>query len=100
MPSGSKVDIVVSKGPAPVDIPNVEGHSVASATSQLQSLGLKVQRRDLFSSKVPFGQVIHVVPKPKTTVHRGDSVTPGPASRCARAGARRICSSRRNALVS
>jgi serine/threonine-protein kinase len=75
IPSGTKIDLIVSKGPAPVQIPHVEGHSVASATSTLQALGLKVDRRELFSDKVPFGQVMHVVPKPDSTVHRGDSVT-------------------------
>jgi serine/threonine-protein kinase len=75
LPSGTKVDVILSKGPAPVQIPHVEGHSVSSATSQLQSLGLKVGRRELFSDKVPFGQVMHVVPKPGSTLHRGDSVT-------------------------
>jgi serine/threonine-protein kinase len=75
LPSGTKIDVIVSKGPAPVQIPNVEGHPASSATSQLQALGLKVDRRELFSDKVPFGQVMHVVPKPDSTVHRGDSVT-------------------------
>jgi serine/threonine-protein kinase len=73
--SGSSVDLIVSKGPAPVQIPNVVGRSSSSATSTLQSLGLKVREQQLFSDKVPLGQVMHVVPKPGATEHRGDSVT-------------------------
>jgi beta-lactam-binding protein with PASTA domain len=75
LPSGTNIDLIVSKGPAPVQIPDVEGHSVASAISTLQSLGLKVHRVDRFDDHVPFGQVMHIVPKPGSTEHRGDSVT-------------------------
>jgi eukaryotic-like serine/threonine-protein kinase len=76
IPSGTKINLIVSKGPAPVDIPHLEGHSVTSATSTLQGLGLKVQRVDRFDDHVPFGQVMHIVPKPGSSdVHRGDSVT-------------------------
>ena len=39
---GSSVTVTVSKGPQPVVIPNVVGHSVAAATSALQGLGLTV----------------------------------------------------------
>jgi eukaryotic-like serine/threonine-protein kinase len=73
--SGTKVDLVISKGPQPVDIPKVEGHSVTSAATLLHGLGLHVERVDQFDNRVPFGDVIHVVPKPGATVHRGDSVT-------------------------
>ncbi len=41
-PFGSKVTVVVSLGPKPVVIPNVSGSSVATATSTLDALGLKV----------------------------------------------------------
>jgi eukaryotic-like serine/threonine-protein kinase len=39
---GSKVTVTVSLGPQPVTVPNVTGHSVASATAALEALGLKV----------------------------------------------------------
>ncbi|MDP9296437.1 MAG: PASTA domain-containing protein, partial [Actinomycetota bacterium] len=73
--SGTKVDLLISKGPQPVDIPKVEGNSVTSATALLHGLGLQVQRVDQFDNQVPFGDVIHVVPKPGATARRGDSVT-------------------------
>ena len=41
-----------------------------------EELGLKVRRVDRFDDHVPFGQVMHIVPKPGSPgVHRGDSVT-------------------------
>jgi beta-lactam-binding protein with PASTA domain len=73
--SGTKVDLVISKGPQPVDIPKVEGHSAASATTLLRGLGLQVQRVERFDNQVPFADVLHIVPKQGATVHRGDSVT-------------------------
>jgi serine/threonine-protein kinase len=41
-PFGSSVTVTVSKGPQPVNVPNVVGQSVAAATSALQGLGLTV----------------------------------------------------------
>ncbi len=74
--SGSPVHLVVSKGPAPVRIPGgIEGHSVTSATSLLQSLGLEVQRVDQYSERYDFGIVMRAVPPPGTRTHRGESVT-------------------------
>ena len=45
--SGTTVTMIVSKGPPPVQVPNVVGQSLSSATATLQAAGLKVDARKL-----------------------------------------------------
>jgi serine/threonine-protein kinase len=47
VPRGTTVTLVVSKGPPPVQVPNVVGQSLSSATARLQAAGLKVDARKL-----------------------------------------------------
>ncbi|BDZ50424.1 hypothetical protein GCM10025867_26650 [Frondihabitans sucicola] len=44
--SGSTIDLVVSKGPTPITVPDVTGKTVANAEKTLQNLGLKVTYKD------------------------------------------------------
>jgi beta-lactam-binding protein with PASTA domain/tRNA A-37 threonylcarbamoyl transferase component Bud32 len=39
---GATLDLVVSKGPAPITLPDVRGQTIDAATAQLRGLGLKV----------------------------------------------------------
>lgn len=68
------IDLVLSRGPAPVDIPNHTGKSAASAEQALKDLGLKVTRKEAFSDTVPKGNVIKQSPK-SGSGHRGDTIT-------------------------
>ncbi|WP_288467120.1 Stk1 family PASTA domain-containing Ser/Thr kinase [uncultured Curtobacterium sp.] len=78
---GSAVDLVVSKGPAPIALPDVAGKTVRDATSTLEALGLEVKVPDCtnilcrisdWKSVLP---VTSTDPPAKSTVHRGDTIT-------------------------
>jgi serine/threonine-protein kinase len=71
---GTEVAVVVSKGPAPVTIPDLKGVERASAEKQLKDLGLKVDRTEKHSETVPSGQVISTKPAAGATAHRGDTI--------------------------
>jgi eukaryotic-like serine/threonine-protein kinase len=71
---GKAIDLVVSKGPAPVDITDWTGQPVDQATQALTDAGLKVKAVQQFSEKVDEGLVISQRPG-GGTVHRGDVIT-------------------------
>jgi serine/threonine-protein kinase len=58
VPPGTEVTITVSKGKAPITVPNVIGVDQATAQQTLQSLGLQVAIQQQQSDK-PAGQVIN-----------------------------------------
>jgi len=79
--TGSSVQLVVSKGPAPIVLPDVTDKPIARAASTLEALGLKVSYPDCtnvlctfydWESSLP---VSSTDPAPGTTVHRGDTIT-------------------------
>jgi len=72
---GTSVEIIVSKGPKPVPVPDVEGKRATNAKGQLTSAGLKVETRQRFSEKVKDGVVISVRPAAGTVVDSGSTVT-------------------------
>lgn len=78
---GTAIDLVVSKGPAPITLPDVHGKTINEATSTLETLGLHVKVPDCtnvlcgfydWKSSLP---VDSTDPAAGTTVHRGDTVT-------------------------
>ncbi len=71
---GSTVDLVISKGPKPVEIPKVVGEKIKVAEGQLNELGLLVKRSNVFSETVPRNTVVSIKPKAGTTVNSGTSV--------------------------
>ncbi len=72
---GQSVDLVVSKGPAPVKIPNLVGKTKESATETLTKAGLEVKYADAYSKTVPEGSVVSSNPKAGATVPKGGTVT-------------------------
>jgi hypothetical protein len=72
--SGSKVSLVLSRGPART-VPNVEGDQVSAATSAVESASLQVSRADEPSDTVPEGQVISQSPASGTDLEDGDTVS-------------------------
>jgi beta-lactam-binding protein with PASTA domain len=57
---GSKIEVIVSKGPNPVKVPNVIGKNVDEAKSLLNKVGItndRIQTTDVDSDK-PAGQVV------------------------------------------
>jgi eukaryotic-like serine/threonine-protein kinase len=72
---GTKVAVVVSKGPEPVTMPTLEGTNGDDAEATLKDLGLTVDRSDKTSESVAKGLVISTDPDAGATTYRGDTVT-------------------------
>ncbi|MCH9718647.1 MAG: Stk1 family PASTA domain-containing Ser/Thr kinase [Actinomycetia bacterium] len=68
------ITLLVSKGPAPVQVPSLGGMSEESARDQLSDLGLSPRITMQESETVPEGKVIQTVPASGAKVYRGDSV--------------------------
>jgi beta-lactam-binding protein with PASTA domain/predicted Ser/Thr protein kinase len=69
---GTAVAVAVSRGPQPIDVPDLTGAQGQDATDQLNALGLKVVEKDVYSD-IPVGQV--VTQKPRTgTLFKGGLV--------------------------
>lgn len=71
---GSRVHLVVSKGPQPFAMPDVKGKSCADAKSQLESMGLVVVVRSQ-SGGCGANRVLDQDPLPGATVRKGDEAT-------------------------
>lgn len=71
---GTSVSILISKGPKPVPVPDIDGKKSAVAQAALTELGLTPVITEKYSEKVPEGQVIKVTPKPGTVVNSGTEV--------------------------
>ncbi|MCC5952294.1 MAG: Stk1 family PASTA domain-containing Ser/Thr kinase, partial [Acidimicrobiia bacterium] len=71
---GSRVTIVVSTGPAGVEIPSVAGQNEASALNTLERLDLVVTVERRSDDSVPAGQVIGTRPSAGTEVPAGGAV--------------------------
>ena len=70
-----QINLIVSKGPAPVDVPYVVGTDESSAQSELRNAGLESTVSSRKSDDVARGIVLSVTPEPGTSVLRGDLVT-------------------------
>ncbi|WP_298456971.1 Stk1 family PASTA domain-containing Ser/Thr kinase [uncultured Cellulomonas sp.] len=75
LPKGDEVVLTVSRGPAPVTIPQVIGATRDQATEDLESEGLAVEVTEAYSDTVPAGSVIEQSPVQGTAGRRGDVVT-------------------------
>lgn len=72
---GSTVDLVVSRGPAPVEVPNVVGMSPANAKAALEKAGLKGEEASkAYSRTVPAGALLSQKPA-GGKAERGSTVT-------------------------
>jgi serine/threonine-protein kinase len=67
------VDLFVSKGPEPVEVPDLEGKDAAKAETRLTGLGFQVRVTEEHSRTVDAGAVISQRPDDGTR-HRGDRV--------------------------
>jgi serine/threonine-protein kinase len=77
---GSTIDLVVSKGPAPITLPNVKKDTIDQATSTLQNLGLKVTYENCTNVLCSFYDwkdtlpITGTNPAAGSTVHKGDTI--------------------------
>ena len=75
-PWGSAIAVVVSKGPAPIPVPNVVGKTLDEATQQLKAAGfIDVKTQQRFSVDVPRGSVIKQSPVATTPLQPSQTVT-------------------------
>jgi serine/threonine-protein kinase len=72
---GSPVDVVLSLGPQPIEVPKVTGLTEEQASAVLLSAGLGVAVQEEYSDSVPRGQVVRQQPGPRTGVERESTVT-------------------------
>jgi serine/threonine-protein kinase len=73
IPSGSTVEILVSKGPPPVVVPNLIDMRRKAAVAALEDLGLRVTVEA--GEFTPLNRVISQVPAAGTEVPKGSTVT-------------------------
>ena len=67
--------VFVSAGPAPVNVPNVDGMDQVAAAQTLNAAGFKFQKASQPSSTVDAGKVISTSPAAGTQAPRGTVVT-------------------------
>lgn len=72
---GQTIGLVISRGPARVDVPNLIGATYDAAASRLRNLGLVVERSAATSRTVAAGVVIDQLPAPGATAAVGSTVT-------------------------
>lgn len=73
--SGSTVDAVISKGPAPRDVPDVKGKDQVSAVAALAQLGFRHKASYVYSETIPSGRVISYSPQGRRSYRTVVSLT-------------------------
>ena len=74
VPPNSTVQLVLSEGPAPVNVPDVVGVTLSFAEGILEAAGIKVGRVDRVTSSQEADVVLAVRPAPGNGRPRGSSV--------------------------
>ena len=70
---GTKVSLVVSKGPEPLQVTDLSGQAADTATQTLKSLGLKVKIEERYDDRAAEGVVLSQTPS-RGTRYAGDTV--------------------------
>ena len=74
-PKGTPVNLVVSNGPPPRQVPVLAGKTFDDAKQELEGLQLHAQRNDVFSDTVQKGQVVSTSPPAGADVPKDAKVT-------------------------
>ncbi len=75
-PKSKKINLVVSKGPGTVEVPDLTNMTATEAQAALEKVGLKAKAGEAkYSSDVKVNHIISQSPEPKTTVEKGSEVT-------------------------
>lgn len=74
LPPNTPVDLLVSKGPEPIELADLTNRRVAGASAALEERGLVVTVVERFSEKIEQGRIIGQSPAPGTTVPSGTTV--------------------------
>lgn len=72
---GTEVKVIVSNGPEPRTVPDLKGKTFDQAAAQLTPLRLTAVRTEVFSDRVPAGQVVSTSPGAGAKVQRDGKVT-------------------------
>lgn len=72
---GSDVDLVVGKGPRPVEVPDVVGMTSNDATAALEKAGLATVVNRVYSNDVAPGEIVSTAPTAGAIASAGDAVT-------------------------
>ncbi len=68
------MDLIVSKGPEPVELPDITGKKQGVAIKRLEEAGVQVSAVKEFSDSVAQGRVVSMSPKAATVVDSGSTV--------------------------
>ena len=71
---GTAVTLVVSRGPKPVEMPDLRNKPLDKAEAELTALGLEFSTTGAFDDKIDEGKVISTDPVAGATAHKGDTV--------------------------
>lgn len=74
VPPNTPVDLVISKGPEPIELPDITGKKQSVATKRLEEAGLQVTATKEFSTSVTEGRVVSMSPPAATVVDSGSTV--------------------------
>lgn len=71
---GSEVSLVVSKGPQPLEVPDVSGLAATKAVKKLEKAGFAAEPVDAYSDTVEEGIVIYTSPQATEVIGEGSTV--------------------------
>jgi beta-lactam-binding protein with PASTA domain/serine/threonine protein kinase len=71
---GSAIQIIVSKGRAPITLPSVVGKQLNQATAELEALGLKVTHELVADTTAPRGEILGQTPEAGAGMERNQEV--------------------------
>ena len=72
---GSPVEVVVSLGPEPIEVPDLRGEEVSTARSQIEELGLALEITERrYDDDLPANAILGQDVDPGSTLVRGDTV--------------------------
>ncbi|MDQ4025949.1 MAG: PASTA domain-containing protein, partial [Actinomycetota bacterium] len=71
---GSKIEVVVSRGPESIGIPDVTGEKAEKALKVLQRAGFEPVAVPVYSDEVPLGEVVYTTPAGGSSAPEGSRV--------------------------
>ena len=74
-PRESEIVLIVSKGPTPVQVPDVSGKTYDDAAAALSAVGFKPARADVFDDKIDVGKVVGTDPAGGQSAPKGSTIT-------------------------
>ena len=69
------IEVIISSGPAKIDIPNVKGMTEDAAVDKLEEAGFEVELKEDYNDTVEAGKVISQSPGANSLGNKGDTVT-------------------------